>query len=116
MASWGVEPRDVARRFSEEALVELVPALYTRRMRESTAYQLAQLTGALPGAGAAQQPAALPSSPKLSRDGRPHVTKYPSGRTGRTYGSAREPLTGAALEAAIRDVARHESSRNVRAS
>lgn len=96
MASWGVPPPDVARTFSEEALVELVPAMVERRARESVSYQLGQIAKAVSGG----------SSSTSTGDGHARVHKYPSGRTGRTYGSAREPLTGAALEAAMRDIGR----------
>lgn len=97
MAAWGVHPADVAQRFSEEALVELVPAMIERRARESVTYQLAQIAKA-----AGPTPASESVSARQSGGARVH--RYPSGRAGRTYGSARAPLTGEALEAAVRDI------------
>ena len=100
MAAWGVHPAEVAHRFSEEALVELVPAMIERRVRESVTYQLGQIARALPGN--APTPAAESSTERPAR-----VHKYPSGRAGRVYGSARAPLTGEQLEAAVRDIGKH---------
>lgn len=98
MASWGVAPGEVAHRFSEEALLELVPALVERRMDDSFAAQLALIAKAMmPGAS---------SSSAMS--GVLALRKYRSGRTGRVYGSAQRPLTGAELEWAFRDLAKHE--------
>lgn len=92
MASWGIAPAEVARRFSEEALVELVPALVQRRARETLAYQLAQITKGMPGAS--------------DGEGAARVSKYDSGRSSRTYGSASQPLSGESLETAVRDIGR----------
>lgn len=93
MASWGVAPHELARRFSEEQLIELVPSLVQRRAREGLAYQLGQIASAV-------------GTPPANVNGvRARDQRYASGRVGRTYGSANHPLTGAELEAAMRDVA-----------